>query len=126
MLSQSSQEIDAKRKPPHYTNGVEYGDPRFNVTAMQMPPPFNGGGVTKVAPNMGWIITLGVWIIGSIFAFATFYSTTTEMRSQFSETKRQVDTLQITVSRIDERQQYSTQILKELRDDVRGIRRNGK
>ncbi len=72
------------------------------------------------------MITAIVWIVGGIFTAGTLYSVITEMKQEFSEQKVQVQKLSESVTRMDERQNFTTQVLQEIRNDVRSMRRDSR
>ena len=72
------------------------------------------------------MITAIVWIVGGIFTAGTMYSVITGMKQEFSEQKVHVQKLSEAVTRIDERQNFTTQVLQEIRNDVRSMRRDSR
>ena len=83
------------------------------------------GGPSSPRPNQnyGWMITAVIWAVGGIFTAGTLYSIITNLKEDFASQKAQVEKLSETVTRIDERQTFYTQVLQEIRSDVKGIRR---
>lgn len=86
------------------------------------------GGPSTPRPNQnyGWMITAIIWVVGGIFTAGTLYSIITSLKEDFAAQKAQVERLSETVTRIDERQTFYTQVLQEIRNDVKGMRRENR
>lgn len=106
----------------HYTDRDGYYHPQMSI-AGTMP---SGPSSNRPNQNYGWMVTALIWLIGGIFTAGTFYSIVTSLKEEFAAQKAQVERLSETVTRIDERQTFYTQVLQEIRNDVKGMRRENR
>lgn len=104
--------IAAMQSSTRSANGV------YEAHRGYMPPP--------PAPEKPWWQSTSVIIfaIGVVFWGGSSYAVLTTLQARERDVDSQVNTLQITVSRLDERQNALFEVVKTIRDDVRSIRRD--
>lgn len=106
----------------HYPQRDVYG-PNYHNPHMSISGTMPNGPQSPRPQNYGWMVTALIWIVGGIFTAGTLYSIITSLKEDFTAQKAQVENLTDTVTRIDERQKFQGQILQEIRNEVRGVRR---
>lgn len=109
----------SKKANGHYPERGGFYHPQMSVADTMPGVPSSN----RPNQNYGWMITALIWLIGGIFTAGTLYSIITSLKEDFATQKAQVERLSETVTRIDERQNFYTQVLQEIRNDVKGMRR---
>lgn len=118
-MSMAAQENTAKTNG-HYPNREGNYHPHLSI-AHAMP---NGPSSPRPSSqNYGWMVAAIIWSIGCIFAAGVLYNSVFILKEDSADQKVQVAKLYETVTRIDERQNFNDQVLQEIRNDVKGIRR---
>ncbi len=107
----------------HYPDSDMCNDQYHPQMSIDGQIPGNPGSPRIQSQNYGWVVTALIWVVGGIFTAGTLYSIITSLREDFADQKAQVEKLSETVTRIDERQNFYSQVLQEIRNDVKGIRR---
>lgn len=114
---------DTQREIKHGRSNGYYPSQHPHMSISDSAMPNNFGGQRQPPVNYGWMVTAILWIIGGIFTAGTLYSVITGMKQEFSEQKVQVQKLSEAVTRMDERQNFTAQVLQEIRNDVKVMRR---